>query len=184
VLSKKTSLDTGMAETKNVKLRDFNNPYVFIEESDGDGLGTGAPLKATGPSGQMTMPLTEPRPDRVLPDDAQTRHPYENISDDDDLPKSMSSFIGKGLSRKDFEVECRRIFVQYIPKEEKNLRAHHRDFIARNAAKLPTIRQRLVSELKKYDLSDIRGARSHFNKEDPFSYEKLVRIELEADIKE
>lgn len=83
------------------------------------------------------------------------------------------------LSKKDFEAQSRRIFLQYVPWEENRvLRPEHRDFIRRNASRAAEERYLLVEELRKYDLAAAGNYRPHFNRErDALTQEKLLEIE-------
>lgn len=86
------------------------------------------------------------------------------------------------MTQTEFERQCRRIFVAYIPAIEKGkLRPHHREFIERNRGRNAGDRARIVRELKKYDLSSEGGIRTHFNRErDVFTVDKLQQIERAA----
>jgi hypothetical protein len=83
------------------------------------------------------------------------------------------------LSKKQFEDDCRRIFLQYIPHAEgRVLRPHHREFITRNANRSPEQRFRLLEELAKYDISTSGNFKPHFNRErELFTVKKLREIE-------
>jgi hypothetical protein len=96
-----------------------------------------------------------------------------------------ASHRGK-LSKEAFREGCRAIFRPYIPALEKGkLRAHHRVFILRNEQRSAEMRFALVAELKKYDLSDIPGLSSQFNRErDTLTEEKLAAIERAVGITE
>jgi len=96
-------------------------------------------------------------------------------------PSPAKSAI-RTISKVEFDQECRRIFRQYIPALEKDrLRQHHRDFITRNKDRAPGIRHALLSELRKYDLGDIEGFRTRFNRErELFTDAKLRQIELKV----
>ena len=96
------------------------------------------------------------------------------------IPFVLNSVLPKGtISQRDFEAECRRIFRQYIPLEEKGrLRPHHRKFIERNRSGPPSVRYQLLERLQKYDLSDVRGLQAQFNRErEELTVEKLTKIE-------
>lgn len=85
----------------------------------------------------------------------------------------------KSLSKNGFQRGCRDIFVRYIPELEKGrLRDHHRAFIARHEDRAGPARYALLAELKRYDLSDLPGLHSQFNREDEaFTEAKLLEIE-------
>ena len=84
------------------------------------------------------------------------------------------------ISKVGFEKECRRIFQQYIPALEKGrIRPHHRDFISRNAHRVPGVRYALLEKLRRYDLRDLQGLQAQFNRErDPFTEAKLREVEI------
>ena len=92
---------------------------------------------------------------------------------------SASDVPNASISKQDFEGECRRIFRQYIPALEKGrLRPHHRAFITRNHSRSPALRYRLLEQLRKYDLSHIRGLQIQFNRErEELTAGKLTQIE-------
>lgn len=87
-----------------------------------------------------------------------------------------------GATKKEFEGNCRRIFLQYIPPSEgRVLRPHYRDFIIRNENNSPELRARILEELNKYDLSSSGNFQPHFNREREFlTVEKLQKIEKAA----
>jgi hypothetical protein len=87
------------------------------------------------------------------------------------------------LSQVDFEKRARAIFRQYIPAEERGaLRPHYREFIERNKPRSPQSRFKLIGQLRRYDLSDLGGIKSQFNREEEaFTIEKLLEIEAKAD---
>lgn len=86
-----------------------------------------------------------------------------------------------GVTQAMFELECRRIFRQYIPEIERGrLREHHRNFIGRNRSRSPEIRANILIGLKRYDLGEI-GVQAMFNRErDELTDEKLLGIENAA----
>lgn len=85
-------------------------------------------------------------------------------------------------TQREFESECRRIFRQYIPAVEKGrIRDHHRAFIDRNRSRSAMQRSRLLVELRKYDISSIKGISAQFNRErDRLTAEKLAKIERDV----
>ena len=93
--------------------------------------------------------------------------------------ESAHSPATTGLSQEAFRRLCTAIFRGYIPKlEQGRLRAHHREFIARNESRSPSIRRALISELQKYNLASIPGLVPQFNREDDvFTEAKLRTIE-------
>ena len=92
---------------------------------------------------------------------------------------SASDAPNTSISKHDFEAGCRRIFRQYIPALEKGrLRPHHRAFITRNHSRSPSLRYCLLEQLRKYDLSSIRGLQVQFNRErEELTADKLTQIE-------
>jgi hypothetical protein len=88
-------------------------------------------------------------------------------------------------SQKEFDSECRRIFGQYSPIGETQLKSHYRSFINRNLSRAPEIRFALLAHLRKYDLSGTPGLKSMFNREQNQLTEiKLRAIEKAVGIKE
>jgi hypothetical protein len=87
-----------------------------------------------------------------------------------------------GVTKEEFEAECRRILMQYIPAAEAGrLRAHYREFIRRNLSRSAAIRAKILQLLKKYDISDRSGLAAQFNRErDEITEEKLRDIEQAA----
>jgi hypothetical protein len=85
----------------------------------------------------------------------------------------------RSLTQREFETECRRIFRKYIPLGERGrLRPHHREFTERNLRRTPVERGLLVQALRAYDLPDLPGLQTLYNRErDLFTKEKLQRIE-------
>lgn len=70
------------------------------------------------------------------------------------------------VSEAAFDSQCRRIFRPYVPAEERSrLRAVYRDFISRNRTRSPHERYALVEMLRRYDLADLTGLSTQFNRE-------------------
>lgn len=94
-------------------------------------------------------------------------------------PQSSATDSAGTVSKAEFRNICRRVFCQYIPQAEgRRIRQHHRDFILRNESRSPRVRHALLSALQKYDLSDIPGVTTQFNRErDPYTEEKLRKLE-------
>lgn len=90
--------------------------------------------------------------------------------------------VASEATQREFESECRRIFRQYIPAVEKGrIRDHHRAFIDRNRSRSAKQRSRLLVELRKYDISGIKGISAQFNRErDKLTVDKLAKIERDA----
>ena len=81
-------------------------------------------------------------------------------------PRQEQAANKQTVSKEEFESECRRIFVRYIPAAEKGrLRPHHRDFIARNLSRTAQSRHNVLGKLRRYDLSQIPGFEARFNRE-------------------
>jgi hypothetical protein len=150
-------------------IRALSNPYAAIqfEEGDSDAMNLAHRQHASG------------------------GNPYARIQTEDDehLPgpegfaKPPTSLIpAGGLNAIEFEGASRAIFRQYIPAEERGrLRDHHRAFIERNRASSPRMRLALVRQLRRYDLSDIKGLAAQFNRETyDFTVDKLQEIERRA----
>lgn len=119
------------------------------------------------------------------------QNPYANLATMEDLsasdtdmaaPKSMTK--SATVSKAAFREGCRSIFLQYIPALERGgrvLRRYHQDFILRNESRSPAVRYRLLSELQKYNLSDLQGLSTQFNREkETLTEEKLKLIERVA----
>ena len=94
-----------------------------------------------------------------------------------------SKLENRTISKSAFQVRCRAIFRGYIPNQEKGrLRPHHREFIARNESRSAVERFAILVELSKYDLSDMHGASTQFNRErDTLTERKLSAIEKIVD---
>lgn len=110
----------------------------------------------------------------------------------DDYPEEILAGSSPGLAaeggaeseatQREFESECRRIFRQYIPAVEKGrIRDHHRAFIDRNRSRSAKQRSGLLVELRKYDISGIKGISAQFNRErDKLTADKLAKIERDV----
>ena len=100
-----------------------------------------------------------------------------------------AAFVAKtqaagAVSQAAFDSECRRILGGYMPEGEKGrLRPHYTDFIKRNKAQASSIRFRILTYLRKYDLSGILGLETRFNREkDELTDAKLREIEQAAGV--
>ena len=118
-------------------------------------------------------------------------HPYAKLSVTLPEKAAGSHLTGQiaatktAASMEEFDTESRRILMIYVPALESNLRPHHRAFIARNRVKSPSARYRVLSQLRKYDLSNVSGIEARFNREDDEMTEaKLKEIEKAAGIDE
>jgi len=171
-------------------LRRLGNPYAFLEYEAGAEETRGEAAAA---------PTTYLKP--------YVRHPYANIQADAEAPGSspnvavgspLTSATGQpaaraairapratkaDVSQAAFRRQSRAVFRRYIPKAEAGkLRPHHRDFIERNVGRPPQQRQRLLDELRRYDLASIPGLTAHFNRErEIFTESKLAQIERLVD---
>ncbi len=177
-------------ELKNQQIS--GNPYASIPQTDDES----ADFAGTSPSVNSAQNTVDSKAMGLNMAASLERmpsgNPYANIpqTDEDEdgrssrrIAASSESSAGSTLSKVDFEVECRRIFRQYMPALEKGpLRNHYRGFIARNQSSSPARRHRLVKHLQKYDLSQVQGLESRFNREkEPLTDEKLKQIERSAD---
>lgn len=109
-----------------------------------------------------------------------TTSPHESsapLSQSEKTPSPPAS--KKEISESAFESQCRAVFRYYIPAEEHGrLRPHHRDFISRNKARTGSVRFALVEKLRNYDISQIPGIVTQFNREyGDRTAEKLRQIE-------
>lgn len=131
--------------------------------------------------------------DNVIETARLLQNPYakEQMMFDDHTEEVVTSAAADSMSeavaepeatQREFESECRRIFRQYIPAVEKGrIRDHHRDFIDRNRSRSARQRARLIVELRKYDISSIKGLSAQFNRErDQLTVDKLAKIERNA----
>ena len=121
---------------------------------------------------------SDPELERKWASVRKTQDPYAYYSvfgDQEDAEPTVSGksisavptrHVAAGLSKKDFQNECRRIFRQYIPPSEGQvLRPQYRDFIFRNEQRSPGERANIVTGLSKYDLSSSGNFKPHFNRE-------------------
>jgi hypothetical protein len=102
-----------------------------------------------------------------------------------DASSSKASVAPVTLTQSDFEQRARAIFRPYIPAEEHGrLRPHYREFIERNKSLSPQTRFNVITQLRRYDLSDLSGLSPKFNREEEaFTKEKLLEIEARAGAK-
>lgn len=70
----------------------------------------------------------------------------------------------KGATQKEFETTFRKIIGFYVP-DSNRLPGTYREFLERNKKRSPSVRQRLIDKLRKYDLSDVR-VDTHFNRDE------------------
>ena len=158
------------ADKLRVYLKRLGNPYASLQVVDDvDVL-------------DYSFAQTDERSEQVR----RLRNPYATLAADEDLASISQEPVQvkpvstrqQTLSKATFNARCREIFKQYIPHIEKGrIRKHHREFITRNESKSPTIRHLIVSELSKYDLSDLHGVSTQFNRErDTLTEQKLKYI--------
>lgn len=90
------------------------------------------------------------------------------------------------LSETAFDSQCRAILRFYVPEAEKGrLRPHYRDFITRNRKRSGRGRYLIIQRLRQYDLSEIQGIKTQFNREeDVLTEAKLRDIERRVDSEE
>lgn len=164
------------------------NPYAYVQVPEG--VDEVTIPKSWSREAQMSLPLTadsiEPVARKVSQGEDNKSdlannaliHPYA-AADREAEPDSIKIHVPTRLSKRDFEVGCRRLFQQYMPPEEgKMIRAHYRDFISRNANRSPEMRSSILGGLMKYDISDAGNLSPQFNREgDPFTDKKLRAIE-------
>jgi HD superfamily phosphohydrolase len=87
------------------------------------------------------------------------------------------------LSATAFESRARAILRQYMPAAEgRSLRPSFRDFISRNKLRSGRARHRLIQSLGRFDLSDMQGMQTQFNRDhsDQDTDRRLVEIEQQA----
>jgi len=99
-----------------------------------------------------------------------------------DTSSSEAAAASDTLTQSDFEQRARAIFRPYIPADEHGrLRPHHREFIERNKSRSPQMRFNVITQLRRYDLSDLGGLNPKFNREEEaFTKDKLLEIEAKA----
>jgi hypothetical protein len=123
--------------------------------------------------------LAEYRPAEITQQQVHASgNPYARIPNEEDVGD-----IETGVSIANFELGCRGIFRSYMPAwmREGPLHAHYREFIARNRAKSPAYRKRLLDLVRRYDLSEIPGLAPQFNRENhQITTEKLAELERHA----
>jgi hypothetical protein len=105
---------------------------------------------------------------------------------DRDLHTSPVGAVSKEseeLSATAFEARARAILRQYMPAAERHrLRPNFRNFISRNKLRPARVRHRLVQALGRFDLSDVQGMQTQFNRDhgDRETDRKLAEIEKQA----
>jgi hypothetical protein len=122
------------------------------------------------------------------------QHPYAKLSvtargsnTTSDVRTPSIEYAAKGtLSKKEFDFETRRILGFYVPGVRRGaLPPHYRDFLARNLKRNGFERFKVLEQLRKYDLSDVPGVESHFNREkEELTEAKLRQIERAAGVED
>jgi hypothetical protein len=180
------SKDSPSREAMTAYIRALGNPYAKLqimgeEEQQELELELRAPTQVESEYARLlenqyallSIALADPVP-TVAPTDSTAK-------------KTQLQLNSEGiLSKRDFDIGCRRIFRPYIPSvEKKHLRRHHRDFIVRNVNRSPSERYLLLKELSKYDLSALPGMEARFNRErEDLTDEKLKLIERSVSSKD
>ena len=98
-------------------------------------------------------------------------------------PQPVARVSPGRVSKAEFRTKCRVLFRPYNPMLDRHrLRRHHRDFIVRNETRSPEERYKLYTHLQKYDLSQLAGLKTLFNREDDvLTEEKLRAVERLVD---
>ena len=155
------ALPLGAALESSSSIRDVsplhttNNPYATLYYGGEDEVGESVPV----PRKSGALQRREMSPRRIARQHA-----------------------GGTVSKADFIKRCKSIFARYMPAAEAGqIRPHHREFIERNCDRDGASRLLLLTELKRYDLSEKAGLRPQFNREDfGFTEKKLKVIEDRA----
>lgn len=104
------------------------------------------------------------------------QNPYASLGVSDDQPPSPEGIEDDApilaarpmkISKRDFAIRCRSIFVQYTPlaKGTTRLRPEYVAFISENGDKDPEDRARIIAELERYDLACLGNVKPHLNRE-------------------
>ena len=111
-----------------------------------------------------------------------TENPYASLTelyvsgDDDRIQKIQGIKLPGRATKLEFKKECRRIFLQYIPEEERRqIRSPHTDFIQRNEDRASEERYELIAALQRYDLSKHTNYQMHFNRESEKDLEAMLK---------
>lgn len=154
---------------------DLQNPYAYMDELEEFAEET--PLHRSG-------------------------NPYASLSiiEDDDIPHYISGIENTAvqlaanppkpsisakpfLAKETFRRRATRIFEGYVPRhQQRRIKPHHRHFIERNEDRPGDVRWRLAAELSRYDLSDLKAVRPHFNRELPDDLSENKLLEMEAKV--
>ena len=157
-------------------LRRGGNPYASLQEEDGEPETPVIVTQATTAVEQYAQSENPYSWHYYFPDEPSEADSHQKLAKLSAIPAVGS------LSKSSFQQQARTIFRPYIPAAERGqLRAHHREFIARNESRSATIRYQLITQLKRYDLADLPRMQPLFNREDPiFTKEKLAEIERQV----
>lgn len=117
--------------------------------------------------------------DGVLPRESfGSGNPYANVASEGEtlgaeLPQRAPSTT---ITKQEFREASTAILGRYSPLSLRGrLRPHHRDFIARNEAKSPTVRHQVLDALRQFDLSQIRGLETYLHREDDALSEAMLK---------
>lgn len=175
-----------LSRKARARLRLGENPYAFVDFEDGRSSETPevtpTPSRKESSDSHRQADLFSVAPPKE-PITGQSGNPYARIDNtDNDEParqRIAPALKSQGVSKMEFRRRSTRIFQQYIPElEGGRLRAYMREFIDRHESRSSQARFSLLQMLAKYDLSDIVGATSLFNREDiSLTEEKLREIE-------
>ena len=181
-----------LLESGKGNLHSCRHPYAVLASYDEDPAEAFlANKRSTGKAGELGLTFKSEVSAKLESKQASERNvesggnPYAILASLDEDP--VDTFLAKKraaekMSKKDFELGCRRIFLQYIPPDEgRVLRPHYRNFITRNENSSPEWRSRLLDELGKYDISTSGNFQPHFNRENELlTAKKLLQIEIAA----
>lgn len=149
----------------------LQNPYAYISELEEPAE---SPLRRSGnPYASLSM----------MDDDEASKLVERSRVSSLITPLSKEGGSIPFLSKEAFRRDATRIFEGYIPRHQRRrIRRHHRTFIERNESRSGHVRWRLIAELKRYDLSDLKAVRPHFNRElpDELSDKKLLQLEAKV----
>jgi hypothetical protein len=175
------------------------NPYAFVDR-DMAADDAAVPISSTNVSrsrigkrsqlderqhdlfSQLSVPL--PR------ESVRSGNPYANVPNDDEVRSQIANAANASAAgapstatKQEFRDSLTLMFSRYSPVLIRNrLRPHYREFIARNESRTPAQRFEIISSLRKYDLSGLRGLTTYLNRDDdPFTEGVLKAIEETID---
>jgi hypothetical protein len=173
--------------TENTKLPSCllgpgGNPYARVD-LDSEELVQHRPAHREAPMVEqlrLAVSSTVPGKTHRTPQSHASGNPYARlVNEDEGTPADR-----RGASLAEFEGRCRAIFRPYVPTwiRTGTLPAVYRDFITRNRTRDPIARRRLLTRLGRFDLADMPGIATQFNREDDTKISsKLAEIERLAD---